>query len=42
MSVSLREWKFMDTVDEIGDLVWDGLPEGWAEHKYGEGNSPAL
>ena len=36
ISVNLREWQYKDTLDEIGDQVWDGLAEEWAVHMYEE------
>ena len=37
-SVNSREWQYKDTVDEIGDQVW----EEWALHMYEAGDSPAF
>ena len=42
MSDNLKEWQDMETLDLIGDQVWDDMTEEWAELMYGEGNSPAL
>ena len=42
VSVNLREWQHKDTVDEIGDQVWDGLAEEWTVHMYEAGDSPAF
>ena len=42
VSVNLREWQYKDSLDEIGDQVWDGLAEEWAVHMYEEGDRPAL
>ena len=42
ISVNWREWQYKDTLDEIGDQVWDSLADGWAVHTCEEGSSPAL
>ena len=41
-SVKLREWQDKETLDEIGNQVWDDMTEEWTEYVYGEDNSPVF
>ena len=38
----LKAWEDKETMDLIGDQVWDDMTDEWAEFLYGEGNCPAL
>ena len=42
ISDNLKELQDKETLELIGDQVWDDMTEEWAEYMYGEGNSPAL
>ena len=42
ISGNLRGWQYKDTLDEIGDEVWDGLADEWAVHIYEEEDGPAF
>ena len=38
----LREWQRKETMESLGDQIWNDFNEEWAEYVYREGNSPAL
>ena len=38
----LREWQDKETMESLGDQIWNEMNEEWAEYMHGEGNSPAL
>ena len=42
ISDNLKEWQDKETLDLIGDQVWDDMTEEWTEHMYGEGSSLTL
>ena len=42
ISDALREWQDMETMESLGDQIWNESNEEWAGYMYGEGNSPAL
>ena len=42
ISDNLKEWQHKETLDFIGDQVWDDKTEEWTEKMYGEGNSLAI
>ena len=38
----LKGWQDKETMDLLGEQVWNEMTEEWAECMYGEGNIPAL